>query len=713
MPRKFIGHRAFKGRGALSNPRGRFEKEEREPVDDGWWRDEEPVSIAQTVEPDRARSVITTNNSPDVGFDYSINPYRGCEHGCVYCLDGETRVLMASGHTKALADIEVGDEIFGTRRSGVYRRYVRTRVLAHWRTLKPSYLIRLEDGTELTASGDHRFLSDRGWKFVTGAEHGRDRRPFLTLSDKLLGFGAVLPEKSPCQGADYRRGYLCGVIRGNGHRGVHRYQRAGRSHGDADSFRLAMTDSEALDRASLYLGEFGVSTTRFLVQARTENRQHCEAIRPSARASIETVQRLIQWPDRPVLGWLQGFIAGVFDAEGSYSRDGILRIADGDTTMMQSTKSALNHLGFDVAVETISGSRPCPMRYVRLRGGLREHLRLFRTCQPAITRKCDIGGTAVKLRSNLNVVSIERMARPRELFDITTGTGDFLANGVISHNCFARPSHAYIGLSPGLDFETKLFYKENAANLLEQELAHPRYVPKPIALGINTDGYQPVEKRLEVTRSILAVLARCRHPVTLVTKSALILRDMDLLADMARDNLVSVTLSVTSLQPEIKRTLEPRTASPQARLRVIRELSAAGVPTGVLIAPVIPAITDHEMEGILQAAKEAGALSAGYVLLRLPWEVKDLFREWLAEHYPDRARHVMSLINQARGGRDNDPNFGSRMRGTGPYAELLRARFEVATRKLGLNSADARVELDTGLFRPPRPQTSQLTLGFD
>ena len=423
-------------------------------------------------------------------------------------------------------------------------------------------------------------------------------------------------------------------------------------------------------------------------------------------------ERLIEWPDRPVLGWLQGFIAGAFDAEGSYGRDGILRIA-GDTTMIQSTKSALNYLGFDVAVETISGSRPRPVHYVRLRGGLREHLRLFRTCQPAITRKCDIGGSAVKLRSNLNVVSIERIARPRELFDITTGTGDFLANGVISHNCFARPSHAYIGLSPGLDFETKLFYKENAANLLEQELAHPRYVPKPIALGINTDGYQPVEKRLEVTRSILTVLARCRHPVTLVTKSALILRDMDLLADMARDNLVSVSLSVTSLQPEIKRTLEPRTASPQARLRVIRELSAAGVPTGVLIAPVIPAITDHEMEGILQAAKEAGALSAGYVLLRLPWEVKDLFREWLAEHYPDRARHVMSLINQARGGRDNDPNFGSRMRGTGPYAELLRARFEVATRKLGLNSADARLELDTGLFRPPRPQTSQLTLGFD
>jgi DNA repair photolyase len=711
MPRKFIGHRAFKGRGALSNPPGRFEKETRESVDDGWWRGEEPTSIVQTVEPDRARSVITTNNSPDVGFDYSINPYRGCEHGCVYCLDGETRVLMADGHTKALADIQVGDEIFGTQRSGVYRRYIRTRVLAHWRTRKPAYLIRLEDGTELTASGDHRFLSDSGWKFVTGTEQGRNRRPFLALSNRLMGFGLVPPAKPPCLGADYRRGYLCGVIRGDGHPGVHRYQ-PGRSHGDGYRFRLAMIDSEALDRASLYLGEFGVSTTRFLFQARTDNRPHREAIRANARASVESIQRLIEWPDRPVLGWLQGFIAGVFDAEGSCG-SGTLRIANGDARMIETAKSALSHLGFDAVVETTSAGWPRPMQYVRLRGGLREHLRLFRTCQPAITRKCDIGGTAVTLRANLKVVSIERTAGDRELFDITTGTGDFVANGVISHNCFARPSHAYVGLSPGLDFETRLFYKENAARLLEEELANPRYVPKPIALGINTDGYQPVEKRLEVTRSILAVLARCRHPVTLVTKSALILRDIDLLGDMARDNLVSVSLSVTSLQPEIKRTLEPRTASPQARLRVMRELSAAGVPTGVLIAPVIPAITDHEMESILEAATEAGALSAGYVLLRLPWEVKDLFREWLAEHYPDRAKHVMSLINQARGGRDNDPNFGSRMRGTGPYSELLRARFEVATRKLGLNSADSRVELETGLFRPPGPHGSQLTLGFD
>jgi DNA repair photolyase len=278
--------------------------------------------------------------------------------------------------------------------------------------------------------------------------------------------------------------------------------------------------------------------------------------------------------------------------------------------------------------------------------------------------------------------------------------------------CFARPTHAYLGLSPGLDFETKLFYKADAVKILETELAKPRYVCKPIALGINTDGYQPLEKRLEITRGILGVLARCRHPVTIVTKSALVVRDIDLLTDLARDRLVSVMVSITSLTNEIKRTLEPRTASPQARLRVVRQLAQAGIPVGVLVAPVIPAITDHEMEDILAAAKEAGAGSASYVLLRLPHEVKILFREWLAEHYPDRAKHVMSLINQTRGGKDYDAQFGRRMTGTGPYAELLRTRFELARRKCGFDSASDRYELDVSLFRPPAPDQSQLTLGF-
>ena len=332
--------------------------------------------------------------------------------------------------------------------------------------------------------------------------------------------------------------------------------------------------------------------------------------------------------------------------------------------------------------------------------------------------QCDDGWYQDEIVENLTETVLPDRARsvitsndsPDVGFDVSINPYRGCSHGCIY--CFARPTHAYLGLSPGLDFETKLFYKADAAGILQAELAKPKYVCKPIALGINTDGYQPLEKRLEVTRGILAVLSACRHPVNIVTKSALILRDLDLLKSLAQDNLVSVMLSVTSLSSDIKRTLEPRTASPQARLRVIQELSAAGIPTGVLVAPVIPAITDHEMEDILAAAKAAGAVRAGYVLLRLPHELKILFREWLAEHYPDRAKHVMSLINQARGGKDYDSQFGTRMRGTGPYAELLRTRFELAKRKLGFAAADERYELNTKLFKAPKPDTPQLELGF-
>lgn len=277
--------------------------------------------------------------------------------------------------------------------------------------------------------------------------------------------------------------------------------------------------------------------------------------------------------------------------------------------------------------------------------------------------------------------------------------------------CYARPSHAYMGLSPGLDFETRLFYKADAAKVLEVQLARPGYVCKSITLGANTDPYQPVEKRMRVTRSILEVFARTRHPVAIITKSALVLRDLDLLTEMARDGLVSVAVSVTTLDTELKRVMEPQTASPQARLRTLAALSAAGIPTSVMAAPMIPALNDQELEAILEAAAAAGARWAGYVLVRLPYEIKDLFREWLAEHYPDRAAHVMSLIRDMRGGRDNDPRFGTRMRGTGPYAQLLSNRFRLACRRLNLNS-EPRASLDTTLFRPPGRAGAQLQLGL-
>ena len=279
--------------------------------------------------------------------------------------------------------------------------------------------------------------------------------------------------------------------------------------------------------------------------------------------------------------------------------------------------------------------------------------------------------------------------------------------------CYARPSHGYMGLSAGIDFETRLFYKADAGHVLETELARPGYVCKPIVVGANTDPYQPVERRMLVTRSVLEVLARARHPVSIISKSALILRDLDLLTDLARDGLVTVAISITTLSAETKRSLEPRTASPQARLRVVRELNAAGVPTGVMVAPVIPVITDHEMEAILEAAAAAGARWAGYILLRLPHEIKDLFRDWMTQHFPDRTAHVMSLIRSMRGGQDNDPRFGSRMRGTGPVAELLRNRFRIACKRLKLHSTSREIPQNTQLFRQPARAGSQLQIGFE
>jgi DNA repair photolyase len=275
--------------------------------------------------------------------------------------------------------------------------------------------------------------------------------------------------------------------------------------------------------------------------------------------------------------------------------------------------------------------------------------------------------------------------------------------------CYARPSHSYVNLSPGLDFETKLFYKAHAAQLLENELSKPGYVCKPINLGANTDPYQPVERKLRVTRSILEVLQRHRHPVTLVTKSSLIERDLDILVDLARDQLVSAFVSITTLDAALKRKLEPRAPSPAARLRAVRALHAAGVPVGVLVAPVIPAVTDHEIERILEACAEAGAQTAGYVLIRLPYELKTLFREWLDAHLPERAEHVMSLIRATRNGRENDPRFGSRMRGEGAYAELLGRRFATACRRLGLNG-HRESGLSTQHFRPYLSAGDQLTL---
>ena len=695
MRRTITGRHSLTGRGVLSNPPGRFDRQQLEAVDDGWYQDEVPDSIPETLEPDKARGVISTNDSPDIPFEQSINPYRGCSHACSYCLWGDTPILLLDGRTCPIAELRVGDEIFGSRRIGRAQRYVKSRVLAKWSVIKPAFRTSLEDGTTLVTSGDHRFLTDRGWKFVTNRNSGPDHA-HLRRADRLLGTGAFA--HALAENDDYRRGYLCATVRRDAYPGAREAQREHRR--PVIAHRFSLCEREALVRVRNYLLDFEVATYGSVSQAATGGGRALDAIGTGSVLDLGSIERLIAFSPSPTREWSAGFLAGIFDAAG-HRGEHVLSFCHTDRRIIDWIRRSLRVFRF-----TFVGEHDC----VRLTGGLRERLRFFHTVSPAVSRRLGLEGCALGSDARLRVVSVEPVETLR-LYDITTETGDFISDGVLSHNCYARPSHAYMGLSPGLDFETRLFYKADAAKVLEAQLSRPGYVCKSITLGANTDPYQPVERRMGVTRSILEVLARTHHPVCVITKSALVLRDLDLLTEMARQGLASVAVSVTTLNADLKRVMEPRAASPQARLRTLAALSAAGVPTVVMVAPVIPAMNDHELEDILAEAAQAGARWAGYVLLRLPYELKALFTEWLTEHYPQRAGHVMSLIRAMREGRENDPRFGARMRGTGPYALLLGNRFRLACRRLNLN-ATARDPLTTALFTPPAPAAAQLRLGL-
>src|SRR5215467_3993279 len=312
--------------------------------------------------------------------------------------------------------------------------------------------------------------------------------------------------------------------------------------------------------------------------------------------------------------------------------------------------------------------------------------------------------TSVSVDSSRKVIT--RNESPDISFDRSINPYRGCEHGCIY--CFARPTHAYLGLSPGLDFESKLFVKPDAPALLERELSAPGYTPRTIAIGTNTDPYQPIERRYQIMRRILEVLDRAGHPVGIVTKSALVLRDLDILTRMAKRDLVKVAMSVTTLDPKLARVMEPRAATPPRRLGALRELIKAGVPASALVAPVIPAINDAEIERILEAIAETGVRHAGYVLLRLPLEIKDLFREWLMENFPDRYRHVINLIRETRGGKDYDSTWGKRMTGSGPVAWMIGRRFEVACERLGFNLTSLKTT--TQHFVPPRPPSEQLAL---
>jgi DNA repair photolyase len=656
----------------------------------------------------QARSII--NKVPEasrMAFRWTINPYRGCSHACTYCAVGETPVLMADGRTKPLADLRAGDAIYGTVRDGNYRRYVTTEVLDHWQTVKPAYRVTLEDGTSLVVSEDHRLLTRRGWKHVTGAEQGGLRRPHLTLQNELLGTGGFA--EPPKDTASYRRGYLCGMIRGDGNLGSYSYDRPGRTHAEVHRFRLALVDQEALDRTRDYLARAGVVVSEFCFAEASINRQRIAAIRTQSRDQVRAIQWLTEWPEGPSLDWRKGFLAGIFDAEGSHSQ-GVLRISNTDPEIIGWTVSSLEALSFDVAIDRTS--KPNGLCCVRFRGGLKERLRFFHTTDPAITRKRSISGVALKSDAKLRVTAIEPLGLDLPMYDITTGTGDFISNGVVSHNCFARKTHTYLDLDAGQDFDSKIVVKVNAPELVRKELAARKWRGEHVAMGTNVDCYQRAEGRYRLMPGILAALRDAANPFSILTKGTLILRDLALLEESAEITDVGLNVSVGSVDKELWRCIEPGTPAPDRRLNVCATLTEHGLRCGVLMAPVVPFLSDspRQLEETVRQIAITGVSHVTPIVLHLRPGAREWFYQWLGERHPELVPRYRALY---RSGAYAPRAYQERI--TGQVAEFARKHGigQVSpgqARTIGVAGRRPRRPAAVQARPPARPADVQLSL---
>ncbi|MEY2454490.1 MAG: hypothetical protein QOD92_4064 [Acidimicrobiaceae bacterium] len=631
----------------------------------------------------RAKRIINDLGGTPYGFRYTINAYRGCSHACSYCASGETLVLMGNGRTKPLADVRVGDCVVGTERIGHYRRYVATTVTDHWATIKPAYRITLVDGTTLIASGDHRFLSNRGWKHVTGTEQGPAYRPHLTLNNELIGTGRFAD--GPKHDEDYRRGYLCGMIRGDGTVGTYTYPR-GRGTNTVHRFRLALTDIEALDRSREYLESFDVATQTHLFTPKSETHREVVAIRASKKTAVDAVRDLIVWPSQASEAWAKGFLAGIFDAEGHY--DTVVRICNKDREVIDWITRCLGQLEIPHIVEP-PAANDCVN--VRIIGGLQNVLRFFHSVDPVITRKRDITGRALKSKCHLLVTAIEPLGIEMPMYDITTGTGDFIANGVVSHNCFARPTHAYLDLNIAEDFDSKIVVKVNAVERVRAELHPRRWAGDAIAMGTNTDPYQRCEGKYRLTQGIIEALVERANAFSILTKSTLILRDLDLLVEASNRADVRVNFSIGTLDEHVWRTTEPGTPHPRQRVKAVAALNEAGVRCGVLVAPILPGLSDHpdQLEEVVRACKEAGAVSISPVLLHLGNGTKDVFYDRIGETHPE----LLPIYRRMYGSRKYAPK-ADRDRITATVNKMIGKRVRIRSRA----AVDA----------PPRP--TQLNL---
>ncbi|BCJ53906.1 radical SAM protein [Actinoplanes sp. NBRC 14428] len=591
----------------------------------------------------RAKSIINrVPGASRVPFQWTINPYRGCSHACSYCLGGDTPILLADGSTRPLSQLKVGDAILGTMGAGPHRRYVPTTVLNHWSTSKPAYRVTLADGTRLVSSGDHRFLTDRGWRHVSPAE---PHLPALAVGDLMAGVGhfADPPKESP----DYKTGYLCGLIRG-----------------DAGAAPTAdPREGDAWIRADGYLEDIPMH----------------EALR---------------WPETPSDAWCRGFLAGAFGSTGSADRLAIV-FSGRDQGFLDRVTQALTHLGLP------SRRPPHPqlggVHSVEVVRDLWAALR-FRHLTGVSDAPLDASGVGVRSDAHLTVADIEELGLTLPLFDITTGTGDFIADGVVSHNCFARNTHTYLDLDAGHDFDSKVVVKVNAGELVRRELASPRWSGAPIAMGTNVDVYQRAEGRYRLMPQILAALRDFANPFSILTKGTLILRDLDLLRQAAAVTRVGLSYSVGFLDETTWRSVEPGTPSPRRRLDAIRRLTDAGFRVSVLMAPILPGLTDTDesIDETVAAIAAAGATSLTPLALHLRPGAREWYAAWLTREHPSLAPRYRELF----GGGSYLPQS---------FQNELGARVRLAARRHGLHRAEPREARQTGA-EEPAAEPQQLTL---
>ncbi|MFI5889482.1 intein-containing Rv2578c family radical SAM protein [Actinoplanes sp. NPDC051513] len=610
----------------------------------------------------RAKSLI--NRVPGqsrVPFQWTVNPYRGCSHACSYCLAGDTPILMADGTTRPLAELRPGDAIMGTMGAGACRRYVPTTVLDHWQTQKPAFRVTLADGTRLVASGDHRFLTDRGWRHVSPAE---PHQPALAVGDLMFGVGhfAEPPKESP----DYQSGFLCGLIRGD----------AALTTPASGSPGRTARESDAWVRADRYLEDLPLH----------------EALR---------------WPEQPTPGWYRGFLAGAFGSTGRSDRLAIT-FTSGDQLFLSRVTDALTRLGLPsrAPVTTRAGAsastRPGAPATVEIDRDLWAALR-FRHLTGIDGAPLDASGVGVRKSRELAVADIEDLGLTLPLFDISTGTSDFIADGVVSHNCFARHTHTYLDLDSGHDFDTKIVVKVNAGELIRRELAAPRWSGAAIAMGTNVDVYQRAEGRYRLMPEILAALRDHANPFSILTKGTLILRDLDLLRQAAEVTSVGLAVSVGFVDETIWRSVEPGAPSPRRRLDVVHRLTDAGFPVGVLMAPILPGLTDNDesIEETVAAIAAAGAVSVTPIPLHLRRGAKEWYASWLTSTHPALAPRYRELYGD-----------GSYLPES--YQSEIGARVRMAARRHGLHRPDPAQIRNVGpppAAEPqPQPQPQQLTL---